>query len=144
MAQFSQPFWRRWDWRTLGFSGGQAVLDEGALDPALVDPPPDDRRGAARRACRAKTSCQVIALVRSEPWPIVLRDVSATGVGLLCEKPLSVGTYLAVELPNGAGDSFRKLARVRVVAVRRQPDGRWHIGCTFEQRLSDEEVRTVR
>lgn len=64
-----------------------------------------------------------------------VRDISATGIGLTLEVPVTEGTLLLVE-PFAAG--VRALM-ARVVRVAAEPGG-WRHGCELSTRLSDEEV----
>jgi serine/threonine protein kinase len=102
---------------------------------------PDDRRTAARHLLKVGTIGTIDSAVHGgaeEVWPLVVRDVSETGIGVTLARRFEVGTELAVELQLGPDVSKRFPARV----VRVQPDrgGYWVHGCLFDAPLADNEV----
>src|SRR5205823_4514922 len=74
-----------------------------------------------------------------ELWPLVVRDVSAGGVGILLARRFEPGTELHIELPPGAASPARTL-RARVVRVRAEKLGHWAHGCAFLTPLSEREL----
>ncbi len=137
-------FWRRWQWHSpvpiAEFA--TAVLEpseEDMLAAVLSEPPGFERRAAIRHAVEMPTSCREIALLGGNPWPAVLRDVSATGVGLVLSEPLQPGTFLTVEVPRPSKSGLRRLP-ARVVDNRHLGDGSWLVGCRLVRPLHDDEL----
>jgi len=136
-------FWRRWGFARSTVGQPTVSFDEPAaeeeLSAGLAESPVFERRNALRHPCGVEINCQPIVLVRSEPWPVVLRDVSSTGVGLVIDYPVPPGTFMAVQL----GGSARKNLRVQVVAIRQQEDDTWLLGCTFGRELKPDQLRAL-
>jgi serine/threonine protein kinase len=77
-----------------------------------------------------------------EMWPLVVRDVSAGGIGVLLARRFEPGAELSVELVLGAGRPPRRLP-ARVVRVQPERDGYWVHGCAFDPPLGDEELGSL-
>ena len=75
-----------------------------------------------------------------ESWPVVVRDVSTGGVGLLLARRFEKGTVFAIEL--GYGSSARSLP-VRVARVGAEAMGHWFHGCAFVDPISEEELAAL-
>jgi PilZ domain len=69
-----------------------------------------------------------------------LRDVSRRGMGLVCPKPLPLGTRLAVLAPALQKDLRRVLA-ARVVHVTLYQKCQWLVGCALADALTEDEMR---
>jgi hypothetical protein len=67
-----------------------------------------------------------------------LRDLSAGGAALLTDQAIEPGKVLVVFLH---GLVPPKLARVRYAIGTGR--GQWSVGCSFADRLSDEELHTI-
>jgi hypothetical protein len=73
----------------------------------------------------------------------LLKNVSARGIGLLTEQPLTPRTALVLRLPGrSAGGGWTRVAGV--VRVERATDGYWLAGCRLSVPLSREEVRGLK
>src|SRR5439155_26640913 len=72
-----------------------------------------------------------------EAWPLMIRDVSAGGVGLLLARRFELGTEMNIEV--GTGPRPQSLA-VRVVRVVPEGLGHWFHGCAFQKPLTPEEM----
>jgi hypothetical protein len=135
-------FWRRWAFSRAAVIQPRVTFEEPCaeeeLSAALAEPPVFDRRNARRHPCGVEISCQPIVLVRSEPWPVVLRDVSSTGVGLVLDYPVPPGTFVALEVPG-----WRKPLRAQVVAIRPHEDQMWVLGCTFVRELKADQLTAL-
>jgi serine/threonine protein kinase len=100
-------------------------------------------RGAERRAsARFERNRGSRALVDTgvhpgsgytEAWPLMIRDVSAGGVGLLLARRFEVGTEMSIEV--GTGPRPQSLP-VRVVRVAPEGMGHWFHGCAFDPPLT--------
>lgn len=78
------------------------------------------------------------AVELEEFWPLVIRDLSRGGVGLLLARRFEVGTELSIELSTGLELPPRRLA-VKVVRVVPETAGHWIHGCMFLHPLGDNE-----
>jgi hypothetical protein len=119
----------------------EAELAEGEpLTAEIAEPPEDERRGAVRHQVSMEAQCMLIALVRSDPWLVLIKDVSCSGIGFEFAYPLPPGAYIALELPRLARRDSPQLARAQVMGAREQEDGTYLIGCRLAKRLEPEEV----
>jgi hypothetical protein len=84
--------------------------------------------------------CQPIAARRSGDlrWPTKVRDISATGIGLLVSRRFEPGTILVVEM-QGDPPVGERLLLARVVHTT-SAGGEWLVGCEFINPLSDDEL----
>jgi hypothetical protein len=83
---------------------------------------------------------QPISLRETAALPVQLRDISATGLGILSRNPMAPATFLYVELQSMLDGATRRL-RARVVHTTRQKNGIWLLGCVLTNELSPEELR---
>jgi serine/threonine protein kinase len=110
----------------------------------------DDRRGCERYALGVGTVGTINTSVfddtapadSQEVWPLVVQDVSATGIGILLARRCEPGTELSVEVPMGTNHQNWSLP-VRVVRVRKDNHGHWMHGCIFLVPLDDEELEAL-
>lgn len=77
-----------------------------------------------------------------EFWPLVVRDLSIGGVGVLVARRFELGTELHIELSAGPDTPPRRLV-ARVVRVVSEKTGHWIHGCAFAQHLSEDELTTL-
>jgi hypothetical protein len=77
-----------------------------------------------------------------EIWPLVIRDLSAGGVGVLLARRFELGTELTIELPAELSATPRRLS-TRVVRVVPEKGGHWLHGCAFPTKLSTNELATL-
>jgi diguanylate cyclase (GGDEF)-like protein len=112
------------------------------VEHAVAHDDPQPRDGDRRRAQRrgtARVVCGRTVRVRGEADSqeefATACDISVTGVGLIMEKALPVGTVVVVDtLPPGAGPLLARVVRVL-------PEGnRWKHGCSLSRRLNVEEL----
>jgi hypothetical protein len=128
-------------WWTVGCAFAQSLtLEEVEFlrkkTPFLV--PPRERRSKVRHTTRLKQPCRVLRMTIEGPWPLSIRNVSETGIGLIGERPFKAGALLTVELP---AKPKPKPALLRVVYTRKQPEsGWWVIGCAFAKKITSAEV----
>lgn len=99
-----------------------------------------DRRAYVRYGSQLKGSCRALSAERKYRWTAQIRDISASGVGLILNRRFEPGTVLRVKLP---GLSARRLYLVRVVRVQKQGDRTWLVGCVFPRPLTNEEVQSL-
>lgn len=115
------------------------------IDTAFVPPPPgSDRRAFVRHPIGVGTFGSVDTAVyggsgeTEELWPLVVRDLSAGGIGVLLARRFELGTELTIELSTGP-DEPRRLA-TRVVRIVPESVGHWVHGCAFRNPLTEEEL----
>ena len=127
-----------------------AATQKSDVRPAGEDT--DDRRAYVRYAVGVGTSCMIhTSLFDSdhhiEPdttavWPLVVKDVSAGGIGILLARRCEPGTELSIELVTESTNTTRSLP-VKVVRVRRDTLGHWIHGCEFSKPLEEKELVAV-
>jgi hypothetical protein len=96
-----------------------------------------ERRGCPRHTCAAG-SWQVSVLGDSTPRTAGVRDLSASGIGLLFEDEVNVDKMVVVELFNPIRHCWY-LKTTRVLYAIPQPDGRYLTGASFLHPLTTEE-----
>jgi hypothetical protein len=100
-----------------------------------------ERRVAVRYPCRQPIAgCEVEAEELEERWPAQIRDVSATGMGLVLPHRFPPGTMLVVEIETPRHELLGT-ATLYVVHATGLPDGHWLLGCTLKEPLSDKQLR---
>ncbi len=125
---------------------------DGALSPdriAQAKTNGDDRRGYVRHMIGLGT-CGVVDTSATgeggpeseEMWPLVIRDVSAGGIGVLLARRFEPGTELTIEC---AGSSSATVHRIvaRVVRVEPENAGHWVHGCAFANPLADADLANL-
>ena len=109
--------------------------------------PPDGPAAPDLRHCR-RYRCHPAPVVRFVVRPFfrahraALRDVSATGAGLVLWLPLQPGTVLLLQLPGpGEGETHTRLARV--CSVVPQAGLNYRVGCRFVSPLTAAELAAL-
>ena len=110
---------------------------------ALVQPSSHhdfERRIAERRASKQQALTRPLQAGEALSWGATVRDISASGIGLILCYPFCAGTYLAVDVQEpGGGRTFL----TRVVHAQDLPDGTWHVGCEFVTPLSESSLEMM-
>ena len=65
---------------------------------------------------------------------VEVRDITRSGIGLLCSEPLQPGEIATLQL-SGRRLRLATALRVRVVRSKKRLDGRWEAGCVFDPAL---------
>lgn len=89
----------------------------------------DERRRSDRAPCALYALCHEISLVPQKARTARVRDLSASGLGLLMSRPLRLGAALGVELQTATGRVEARLrARVEHITWLSE-EGCWLLGC---------------
>ena len=100
-----------------------------------------DARTVERFTVNRGTACSFALPVVADLGPVKIRDVSMTGVGLLLERRVEIGTLLAVGLVNQA-KGFAQTLMVEVTHVTPTAGG-FLVGGTFLTPLTYQEMTTL-
>src|SRR5262245_28271755 len=85
-----------------------------------------ERRASARFASIREASCSPLA-ERHTVLSVLVRDVSANGIGLVSARRFERGTILLLQIRDES-QACSPLLVGKVVHVTAQADGQWHIG----------------
>lgn len=117
--------------------------------PPVPTPSGSERRAWVRHPLGVGTYAAVDTAIHSggggdteELWPLVVRDVSAGGIGVLLARRFELGTELTIELTTGPEPTPRRLP-TRVVRIEPENVGHWVHGCAFRNPLSDDELSAL-
>ncbi len=102
----------------------------------------DERRAAVRHACSKSSDARLLASVGTSGWPAAVRDLSATGVGIVVGMRQEPGTWLPVRLVHVGRDVSCPM-QAQVVRTERRADGYWFSGCVFQGSLDDRELKAL-
>jgi serine/threonine protein kinase len=125
-------------------------IEDPTRGPALVPVPTrpctaDDRRTWVRHNVGVGSCATVSTALHGggdESWPLVVRDLSVGGAGVLLARRFEPGTELTIELAAGPGAVAKRLA-AHVVRVQPERGGHWVHGCEFNTPLTDNELATL-
>jgi serine/threonine protein kinase len=106
-------------------------------------PPRREQRATVRYSSTQKGSCYPVAGGRRSCWSAKVVDISASGIALQIDRRFELQTVLIVELP-GMEQSPSSFHLARVVRIQSRSPRRWIVGCTFTQRLTEDEVQAMR
>ncbi|MBL8797284.1 MAG: PilZ domain-containing protein [Planctomycetia bacterium] len=136
MRMAAIPLWR-WFWEPAPPLA--QLVPETAPAEAVAEA---ERRDAQRHSCHREAWLHPVSLVKSLPWHAIVMDLSATGIGLAIERPVAIGTFFAVELPDPLLGTTR-LLRARVVHATAQSHQYWHIGCELVPELPAQDLKSL-
>jgi hypothetical protein len=111
-------------------------------DPASSAALPEERREAERFPIEPSPVCRLVSATQDEMASATVRDLSATGIGLVVRQPLKPGTVLILNLEVRDCRLPRPLP-VRVMHASPTAEGQWLVGCQFVRRLSDPELQML-
>jgi c-di-GMP-binding flagellar brake protein YcgR len=101
-----------------------------------------ERRRAVRHSCKQLLPVPVLARPSFQKSTAYLKDISATGLGLITQGRMDRGCALLVQLRGDQpGATVTHLARV--VHSRRQGSKHWFVGCQLACRLTADEIQRV-
>jgi serine/threonine protein kinase len=104
-----------------------------------------ERRADARFVIRVGCSTVIDPNIHGggeEKWPLLIRDLSASGVGILMARRFEPQTELAIECAAGPHGKTERLP-ARIVRVEAAAAGHWVHGCEFIRPLTDEQLRSL-
>ncbi len=101
-----------------------------------------ERRRSYRHPCCWNCSCRPISLKRGGPGvEVLVRDISADGIGLVVNGYIVIGTFLSVLLPSATGRE--RPLRAQVVRAQRTGKRTWIVGCVLNPRLDADELQAM-
>ena len=101
-----------------------------------------DRRDAERRPCALQPFWHIAGASQVDATRAVIRDVSATGIGLRIQQPIKPGTVLILTL-HTLDQRFSRPLPVRVMHATLKAEGDWMVGCRFVRALSVHDLRAL-
>src|SRR5262245_39683298 len=131
------------DW-ALGCAFARELDEEDlrAFNAEKAKPAPPDCRAWLRFPCAVDAACSAVGEHQQERWAATVLNISASGVGLRVTREFEPRALVSLELPAPA-DKPSRTVLARVVHVTPDSIGHWIVGCAFEDRLSDEELRSI-
>src|SRR5947207_2819669 len=112
-----------------------------ASDKSAASPAGEERRVWVRHPADLRTTCQPAESDHSR-LPTQVRNISATGIGLLVTHPVPIGALLNLTLQGSSGMLPRNLLAC-VVHVTTRSEGEWSLGCNFIRSLSDSDLQEL-
>jgi serine/threonine protein kinase len=100
-------------------------------------------RGRVRYSSEKEVGCLFIEDRNQRACWGKVRDISASGIGLILNRPFETGTILSIGLPR-AGPRPTRPVFARVVRAHEESSATWIVGCAFEQELSESDIRVLR
>ena len=101
-----------------------------------------ERRGAERFACDLSPQVSEWGAGPGESSLARVRDVSATGLGMVTPACIRPGRVLVLKLTSDARGLSRPLL-VRIIHSTQQADGNWLSGGAFVRPLTEEELDPI-
>jgi hypothetical protein len=103
-----------------------------------------ERRGDRRfRFASPDAQAQVVAVVGGHFWLAGIRDVSVSGISLMCPYQIQPDTLLTIELVNSTGEyTHTLLAWVRHIVPNSKGSG-FVAGCSFPMELREDELQAL-
>jgi hypothetical protein len=101
-----------------------------------------DVREAPRFGCPAPSQLRVIIRPSFLPVTVTVNDISAKGIGLLCDTHIEPGAYLAIFWKFGGARRWRTI-RARVVRLAPRRGGAWVVGCVFLDPLHQTDMEAL-
>ena len=134
--------WRRlWDWNPQPAEPVQAVPIPVA---EIVEPPEgSERREIVRQPCHREAWLRPVTLIHSTPWHAIVLDLSSDGIGLAIERPVHVGAFFAIELPDPMLQNPAKVIRGQVIHAASRGHNYWQIGCHLETPFTTEDLEAL-
>jgi len=100
-----------------------------------------DQRAWMRFPCQVKATYQVVGYEETPICAAEVSNISPSGIGLLVNQPIEIGSLLNLELQQAGGSCKRTILGCVVHANRDGP--RWALGCNFIRELSEEDLQAL-
>jgi hypothetical protein len=100
--------------------------------------PLEERRNAVRYFCPCPHPIRLLVRPGLASAKGIITDISASGIGLILDRPVKPGAMLALHL--GRDERPSLIQSGRVVHARPLPDGAWAVGCEFALPLVDKDL----
>lgn len=107
-----------------------------------VKAPAEDKRSFVRFPCNVKATYERTEDPADTTASAEVDNVSATGIGLLLDRPLELGSLLNVHLRHAERDDTRTILAC-VVHVTTRPGGKCLLGCNFIRELADDDMKAL-
>jgi len=99
--------------------------------------PAKENRAWPRYPGRFRTYCQSIKEDEDLLWSVQINDVSRQGLRIISHRRFEPGTILRIGLIHEKDVPLV----ARAVHAFQTPEGDWSIGCTFPEKLKEEELQ---
>ncbi|HMF18146.1 MAG TPA: PilZ domain-containing protein [Gemmataceae bacterium] len=100
-----------------------------------------DQRTWTRFPCQVKATYQVVGYEETPICAAEVSNISPSGIGLLVNQPIEMGSLLNLELQQAGSASKRTILGCVVHANRDGP--RWALGCNFIRELSEDDLQAL-
>ena len=101
-----------------------------------------ERREHARYGLPAHSLRHLAAQLKTNAWPMRVRDVSTSGICLTADRRQEPGTVLIVDIHNTARDQTRTLS-LRVLRVVQESEGKFLLSGAFTKKMTDDELENL-
>jgi hypothetical protein len=100
-----------------------------------------ERRQAPRFITAREASSSPLS-ARDTKVPVLVRDVSTSGIGIVSSRRFERGTLLLIEI-QGSTEEVPPLLVGKVAHVTARSSGDWLVGCELARALTEDEVRAL-
>jgi hypothetical protein len=114
----------------------------GAFGASRVKAPSGDKRNFVRFPCSVKATYERVDDPENSNVEAEVDNVSATGIGLLLDRPLELGSLLNLHLRNPSRTETRTILAC-VVHVSTRPGGKCLLGCNFIRELDTNDLKAL-
>jgi hypothetical protein len=83
-----------------------------------------------------------VGRLKDKEWAVKIQDLSASGARLLVRRRFEPGAVLLLKL-HGKEESLTHTFLLRVVRVLALSSRSWTLGCVFDRRLSEVEMKLL-
>jgi c-di-GMP-binding flagellar brake protein YcgR len=130
------------DW-SLGCIFSRELGDEDLQDFGAKKEKPSsaDQRTWNRFPCQVQATYQVVGYEETPICRAQVLNISASGIGLLVERAIEMGSLLSLELQKEGGGAARTI--LACVVHANQEEGRWALGCNFIRELTEEDLQVL-
>jgi hypothetical protein len=101
--------------------------------------PKAERRAVPRFIAEHFSPIQVLVKSTFQPFDAHVRDFSARGLGIICDRFLQTGAVVAIQLRQ-RHTGLSGILAAEVCHCTSMPDGVWLCGCRLSRRLTPDEL----